>query len=37
LNTSLPFPFCFFLAFEDKTEEFGGGLDGGGAPLFNKE
>ena len=39
-NTSLPFPFRFFLAFEDGTEEFGGGLGGlgsGGTPLFNKE
>jgi hypothetical protein len=39
-NTSLPFPFRFFLAFEDKMEEFGGGLGGlgsGGARLFNKE
>ena len=32
----LPFPFRFFLAFEDETKEFGGGL-GGGAALFNKE
>lgn len=36
-NTSLPFPFRFFLAFEDETEEFGGGLGSGGARLFNKE
>jgi hypothetical protein len=35
-NTSLSFPFRFFLAFEDETKEFGGGL-GGGAALFNKE
>ena len=37
-NTSLPFPFRFFLAFE--TEEFSDGLGGGPggvAPLFSKE
>jgi hypothetical protein len=38
-NTSLPFPFRLFLAFEDEMEEFGGSLGGmgGGAPLFKKE